>query len=537
MRIVSPTTLAVLLGIVGLYVINRYVRSKRNRLPLPPGPKGIFLLGNINDMPKPGVVDAHHWLEHKKLYDVVHPVGPISSVTVMGQTIVIINDSALAFELLRERSAIHSSRPRQVFAGEMVGLENGTAMSPYNDNWRIHRKNVARVLTTNASFTMFEKVQETESAHLLLRVLDSPDDLWNHLRKMTGSVILKITYGYTTVAHGPDPLVELAAQAGQQFGDAITPGKWMVDTLPFLRHLPNGFPGTSFKKTAEVFKDTMNQCVETPYAFVKQQMREKRHKTSYLSQAIEDIGDDAEMEFHHKWSAQSLFTAGSDTTAASLMNFFLAMMIFPEIQKKAHEELDRVVGNSRLPVSSDRDNLPYIMGIMKETHRWHPIAPLSVPHASTAEDTCNGYRIPKGAILLPNTWWFTHDPSVYPDPATFSPERYIATPTHAPEPDPREFTYGYGRRVCPGRHVADNAIFITIARALAVFDIAKPVDGAGKVVEPCTEYSPGFAPYPVAFKADIRPRSKRHQDLVRDSKESYPWEESDAKELEKVRWK
>ncbi|KAL7776735.1 hypothetical protein CFE70_007154 [Pyrenophora teres f. teres 0-1] len=177
MRIVSPTTLAVLLGIVGLYVINRYVRSKRNRLPLPPGPKGIFLLGNINDMPKPGVVDAHHWLEHKKLY------GPISSVTVMGQTIVIINDSALAFELLRERSAIHSSRPRQVFAGEMVGLENGTAMSPYNDNWRIHRKNVARVLTTNASFTMFEKVQETESAHLLLRVLDSPDDLWNHLRK------------------------------------------------------------------------------------------------------------------------------------------------------------------------------------------------------------------------------------------------------------------------------------------------------------------------------------------------------------------
>lgn len=59
--------------------------------------------------------------------------------------------------------------------------------------------------------------------------------------------------------------------------------------------------------------DTLKQCVEQPYEFVKQQMREKRHKTSFLSQAIEDIGSDKEMEFVHKWSALSLFVAGADT--------------------------------------------------------------------------------------------------------------------------------------------------------------------------------------------------------------------------------
>jgi hypothetical protein len=59
--------------------------------------------------------------------------------------------------------------------------------------------------------------------------------------------------------------------------------------------------------------DTLKQCVDQPYEFVKQQMREKRHKTSFLSQAIEDIGTDAEMEFVHKWSALSLFTGGADT--------------------------------------------------------------------------------------------------------------------------------------------------------------------------------------------------------------------------------
>lgn len=86
------------------------------------------------------------------------------------------------------------------------------------------------------------------------------------------------------------------------------------------------------------------------------------------------------------------------------MTFFLAMTVFPEVQKKAQEELDRVIGSSRLPVSADRAKLPYIEAIMKETHRWHPVLPMGLPHASIEEDVCRGYRIPKGAVLLPNNW-------------------------------------------------------------------------------------------------------------------------------------
>lgn len=86
------------------------------------------------------------------------------------------------------------------------------------------------------------------------------------------------------------------------------------------------------------------------------------------------------------------------------MTFFLAMNAFPEVQKKAQQELDRVIGSGRLPVCADRDNLPYIMAVMKETHRWHPVAPMGLPHASIAEDVCKGYRIPKGAMLMANTW-------------------------------------------------------------------------------------------------------------------------------------
>jgi hypothetical protein len=109
--LLSPVLLPGALVIV--YFTIRYLQRGRVRLLLPPGPKGIPILGNVNDMPPPGMLECHHWLKHKDLY------GPISSVTILGQTFVIINDADIAFELLRDRSTIHSSRPQQAFSGDM----------------------------------------------------------------------------------------------------------------------------------------------------------------------------------------------------------------------------------------------------------------------------------------------------------------------------------------------------------------------------------------------------------------------------------
>lgn len=217
------------------------------------------------------------------------------------------------------------------------------------------------------------------------------------------------------------------------------------------------------------------------------------------------------------------------------MTFFLAIAVFPEVQKQAQEELDRVIGNGRLPVSADRENLPYIMAVMKETHRWHPIACLALPHSNTVEDTYASYRIPKGSILLPNTWWFTHDPAVYAEPMKFNPSRFISTPTFDAEPDPRNVIFGFGRRICPGRYIADNALFVTIAQTLAVFDIKKLVEN-GKVVELEIKFTPGIVSHPVPYRVDIKPRSEVHEKLIIEAEKEWPWEESDAKELVDIKW-
>lgn len=80
-----------------------------------------------------------------------------------------------------------------------------------------------------------------------------------------------------------------------------------------MRYLPDWVPGTGFKDTAKRMAATLAQCTNQPYQFVKQQMREDRHKTSFLSQCIKDIGSDTEKEFVHKWAALSLYLGGADT--------------------------------------------------------------------------------------------------------------------------------------------------------------------------------------------------------------------------------
>lgn len=90
-------------------------------------------------------------------------------------------------------------------------------------------------------------------------------------------------------------------------------------------------------------------------------------------------------------------------TVSALSTFFLLMARFPDAQRRAQEELDRVVG-SGLPTMQDRPSLPYVQALVQEVLRWHPVTPLGVPHMSTQEDEYRGYRIPKGSILIPNVW-------------------------------------------------------------------------------------------------------------------------------------
>lgn len=80
------------------------------------------------------------------------------------------------------------------------------------------------------------------------------------------------------------------------------------------------------------------------------------------------------------------------------------MAVYPEVQRKAQEEIDQVIGNGRLPNLNDKDVLPYVSALVMEATRWHQVVPLGVSHSNTADDIVNGYYIPKGSIVVPNVW-------------------------------------------------------------------------------------------------------------------------------------
>jgi len=169
------------------------------------------------------------------------------------------------------------------------------------------------------------------------------------------------------------------------------------------------------------------------------------------------------------------------------------MIAHPEFQQRAQDELDAVVGRSRTPTFADAPNLPYIQALVKESLRWRPALPLSIPHATTEDDWYEGMFIPKGTICLANLWQCHRDPAAYgDDAANFNPERFLdergrLIPGPAETRDDGHSTYGFGRRACVGKHAANDSLFISIATVLWATRLERARDENGEEVPLDTE--------------------------------------------------
>jgi cytochrome P450 len=122
------------------------------------------------------------------------------------------------------------------------------------------------------------------------------------------------------------------------------------------------------------------------------------------------------------------------------------MVKYPEVQRKAHAELDYVIGRSRLPNFQDRESLPYISAIVKETMRWQPVSPLGGAHCSTEDSEYKGYFIPKGSYVIGNAWSILHEPFDYPEPLEFNPDRFLKGSQLDPSVQEPLAAFGFGRR-------------------------------------------------------------------------------------------
>lgn len=214
-------------------------------------------------------------------------------------------------------------------------------------------------------------------------------------------------------------------------------------------------------------------------------------------------------------AASVMYGAGVDTTLHTLLTLLLALTIYPQVVDKAQAEIDRVIGTSRLPELADRESLPYLGCIVQEVLRWNPATPLGIPHRLQENDSYNGYGLPEGSMFITNTWAMSRDPGLYPDPEVFRPERFEEMDAEtASARDPRKYTFGFGRRICPGRYLADTSIWLVAANILATMNIRRACDSAGREIIPTPSFKSGAVSHVEPFECDIRPRSQQAMDLI-----------------------
>ncbi|KAG8962327.1 hypothetical protein FRC00_009737, partial [Tulasnella sp. 408] len=219
----------------------------------------------------------------------------------------------------------------------------------------------------------------------------------------------------------------------------------------------------------ELVKDNaLSDDPEVASSFMYKKMQELREK----HEEEKDVQQQAEDELALAFSGFAIYLGGLETTESTVESFIRAMIIFPSVQEKVHEEMDRVIGSGRFPTFKDEPDLPYLRAAYLENLRWHPVVSFGefdcVPHAARQDDIYEGYFIPKGTTVIANAWAISRDTKHYPNPSMFEPERYIKK---SPELDPREFIFGYGRRICPGKDLAFQNTWTLIASIIWAFKL------------------------------------------------------------------
>ncbi|GAB1520150.1 hypothetical protein RhiTH_003223 [Rhizoctonia solani] len=302
------------------------------------------------------------------------------------------------------------------------------------------------------------------------------------------ATMLDSIYGYGR--EPSDDFVNNAAIFVNRLALALQPSReyyFLVNFIPWLQYAPEWLPGTSWKKVARDWREHKERTFGGIYKWTKQRVVDEVDDYSIIASTLRETKawgwDENMVDDFGKQLGMVLYMGGTDTSASALVTFVLAMILFPDTQAKAQQEIDSITGKNRLPTLKDRSGLPYVERLTSEVLRWQPVSPLGVPHVAAREDSYCGNRIPKDTIVFGNLWAMSRDERIYVDPDRFNPDRYLddAVPVLP--------AFGWGSRLCPGIHLADSAIFMAIASILATFNISGTINPDGTKTIPSTEPS------------------------------------------------
>ncbi|KAH8161403.1 hypothetical protein CIB48_g6845 [Xylaria polymorpha] len=501
-----PTFVIVVVSFLGM-ILKLYGTSTMNQTKksLPRGPRGIPFLGCFPFLTHYPELTLDKWA--KKF-------GNLYSLWLGNQLFVIISSPEIAKDLMVTNGASFSSRKEMFIKSQTVFAGRGITATPYNDRWRKHRRIAAGWLHQKAvdGYTLVLDREATDMIRCLLRECQNGTKLVNpqpHAGRCSLNNMLTIVFGTRTISVD-DPLVAKALRLSREFMNCTGPVSNLVDFSPLLQRLP-----TRMWKRGRKLHDDLVDTYGGMIFDIDRRIRLGAEVPECLAKTMLAVRDKEDLDHLDMAILASAFMIGGVET------WFSALIpSYPEVQRRAQEELDRVVGRDRLPNVDDEANLPYCHAIVKEIERCHNPFWLGTPHVTSEDFTYQGRFIPQGTVCVLNTWTMHHDPERYPDPMAFKPERFLHDPLSSAQssnlPDPTErdhWMFGAGRRICPGISVAEREIWLAVSRMLWAFDMEASPDHPIDL----QEYDGLSGRSPVPFQVYLKPRHENVKSVLEES--------------------
>ncbi|KAH9991557.1 cytochrome P450 [Russula vinacea] len=443
--------------------------------------------------------------------------GPLFSVWMGNQLFVIISDARVAKDLLVSNGSIFSSRRQYFMKNQTILRGRAITASAYNDTWRQHRR-IAMQLLTPKAIQGYSGVLDYE-AHILIRSMyyetamgKYPINPAHFVGRYALNNMLTVSFGTRTDSTA-DPLTESALALATEFMDLTGPLSNIVDFIEPLQWLP-----TTKRSRGRRVHDGILEVYGAMIMRVKARMDAGEDVPDCLVKTLLLTQEQEKLDWEDLCMLSAVFTLGGVHSTSGVIMWFLALISsHPEVQARAHAELDSVVGRDAWPGADDEQRLPYIRAIIKEVGRAHSPFWLATPHFSTEDFVYNGMYIPKNTGVILNCYEIHHNEEKYPDSFSFNPERFLGDTLTCSESsklpnamDRDHWAFGAGRRICPGIHVAERELWLAISRLLWAYDINSLPD------EPISleEYEGESGRTPLPYRITLTPRHDRVQALL-----------------------
>lgn len=440
--------------------------NKKKKKRLPPGPKGLPILGHLHLLGKN---------PHQDLFRFAKQHGPILHLRFGSATIIVVSSAPAAKLFLKTHDHVFASRPRYEAAKYILYDEKDLIAAKYGPYWRQMRKLCTLELLSPLKINSFRSARE-EEVKLGVESLKQKAmnrevvDLSSFVSTMNGNMSLEMVFGkkYTE-----QEFAEIGFRGVMRETTLLSAAPNLKDYFPLLGGFD--FQGLTRRMKAlsriydDFFERVINEHIEC---------RDKK-QTKDIVDTLIGIMESGETEFqfdrrHVKALMLDMLMASMDTSATAIEWILSELIRHPMVMKKLQIELEEVVGKDRMVQESDLKNLQYLEMVIKEAFRLHPVAPLLLPHEAMEDSVVSGFNIPKRSRILVNTWAIGRDPKLWPEPEKFIPERFIESEIDIKGHDFELLPFGSGRRSCPGIQLGLIIVRLIVAQLVHCFDWELP---------------------------------------------------------------